>query len=68
MSTEDKVGAFVLSCLAVLTSTVIYLLNAQSRRNGEHLGTLIAIHLGHTDNVRTVAYQGSIGADPLATY
>ncbi len=29
MSTEAKVGAFVLSCLAVLTFTVIYLLNAQ---------------------------------------
>jgi len=29
MSTEVKVGAFVLSCLAVLTFTVIYLLNAQ---------------------------------------
>jgi phospholipid/cholesterol/gamma-HCH transport system substrate-binding protein len=29
MSTEAKVGAFVLSCFAVLTFTVIYLLNAQ---------------------------------------
>lgn len=29
MSTEAKVGAFVLSCLAVLAFTVIYLLNAQ---------------------------------------
>jgi|SRR5581483_5040029 len=29
MSTEAKVGAFVLSCLALLTFTVIYLLNAQ---------------------------------------
>jgi len=29
MSTEAKVGAFVLSCSAVLTFTVIYLLNAQ---------------------------------------
>ena len=30
MTTEAKVGAFVLSCLAVLTFTVIYLLHAQS--------------------------------------
>ena len=30
MSTEAKVGAFVLSCFAVLTFTVIYLLHAQS--------------------------------------
>jgi phospholipid/cholesterol/gamma-HCH transport system substrate-binding protein len=29
MSTEAKVGAFVLSCFAMLTFTVIYLLNAQ---------------------------------------
>ena len=29
MSTETKVGAFVLSCFAVLAFTVIYLLNAQ---------------------------------------
>jgi phospholipid/cholesterol/gamma-HCH transport system substrate-binding protein len=29
MSTEGKVGAFVLSCFAVLAFTVIYLLNAQ---------------------------------------
>jgi len=29
MSTEAKVGAFVLSCFAVLAFTVIYLLNAQ---------------------------------------
>ena len=29
MSTESKVGAFVLSCFAVLAFTVIYLLNAQ---------------------------------------
>ncbi len=29
MSTEAKVGAFVLGCFAVLTFTVIYLLNAQ---------------------------------------
>jgi phospholipid/cholesterol/gamma-HCH transport system substrate-binding protein len=29
MSTEAKVGAFVLSCVAVLAFTVIYLLNAQ---------------------------------------
>jgi len=30
MNTEAKVGAFVLSCFAVLTFTVIYLLHAQS--------------------------------------
>src|SRR5246127_28218 len=29
MTTEEKVGAFVLSCFAVLAFTVIYLLNAQ---------------------------------------
>ena len=29
MTTEAKVGAFVLSCFAVLAFTVIYLLNAQ---------------------------------------
>jgi len=29
MTTEAKVGAFVLSCFAVLAFTVIFLLNAQ---------------------------------------
>jgi Flp pilus assembly protein TadB len=29
MTTEAKVGAFVLSCFALLAFTVIYLLNAQ---------------------------------------
>ena len=34
MTTEAKVGAFVLACLAVLAFTLIYLLNAQFRGGG----------------------------------
>lgn len=52
MSTEAKVGAFVLACFSVLTFTVIYLLNAQ-------LG-------GHTVQYRTyLRYAG--GLEPGAS-
>ena len=34
MTTEAKVGAFVLACLAVLAFTLVYLLNAQFRGGG----------------------------------
>ena len=34
MTTEAKVGTFVLACAAVLAGTLIYLLNAQSGRGG----------------------------------
>ena len=34
MTTEAKVGAFVLACLAVLALTLVYLLNAQFRGGG----------------------------------
>ena len=41
MTTEAKVGIFVLSCLAVLTGTLVYLLNAQSNRGGVHYRTYL---------------------------
>lgn len=41
MTTEAKVGIFVLACLAVLTSTLVYLLNAQFRRGGVHYRTYL---------------------------
>jgi len=41
MSTEAKVGGFVLSCLAVLAFTVIYLLNAQFNGDTVHYETYL---------------------------
>jgi phospholipid/cholesterol/gamma-HCH transport system substrate-binding protein len=41
MSTEAKVGAFVLSCFAVLAFTVIYLLNAQFSGDTVHYETYL---------------------------
>ena len=53
MSTEAKVGAFVLGCFAILSYTVIHLLNAQ-------LG-------GHTAPYRTyLRYAGGLEPGALA--
>jgi len=41
VTTEAKVGAFVLACLAILTGTLIYLLNAQFRGGGVHYRTYL---------------------------
>ena len=41
MTTEAKVGAFVLACIAVLTFTLIYLFNAQFRGGGVHYRTYL---------------------------
>ena len=41
MTTEAKVGVFVLLCLAVLTGTLVYLLNAQFRSGGVHYRTYL---------------------------
>ena len=41
MTTEAKVGAFVLSCFAVLAFTVIYLLNAQYSGGTVHYRTYL---------------------------
>ena len=41
MTTEAKVGAFVLGCFAVLAFTVVYLLNAQFGRNTEPFTTYL---------------------------
>ena len=43
MTTEAKVGAFVLGCFAVLAFTVIYLLNAQYSGGTVQLSHLPAI-------------------------
>lgn len=41
MTTEAKVGAFVLACLAVLTGTLVYLFNAQFRGGGVRYRTYL---------------------------
>ena len=41
MTTETKVGAFVLACLAILTGTLVYLLSAQLRGGGVHYRTYL---------------------------
>jgi phospholipid/cholesterol/gamma-HCH transport system substrate-binding protein len=41
VTTEAKVGVFVLSCLAVLTGTLVYLFNAKSNRGGVHYRTYL---------------------------
>jgi phospholipid/cholesterol/gamma-HCH transport system substrate-binding protein len=57
MTTEAKVGAFVLSCLAVLAFTVIYLLNAQYSGGSEHYRTYLR-YAGGLEPGASVLYGG----------
>jgi phospholipid/cholesterol/gamma-HCH transport system substrate-binding protein len=57
MTTEAKVGAFVLSCLAVLAFTVIYLLNAQYSGGSEHYRTYLR-YAGSLEPGASVLYGG----------
>jgi phospholipid/cholesterol/gamma-HCH transport system substrate-binding protein len=41
VTTEAKVGAFVLACLAILTATLVYLMTAQFRGGGVHYRTYL---------------------------
>ncbi len=41
MTTEAKVGAFVLACLTILTATLVYLMTAQFRGGGVHYRTYL---------------------------
>jgi phospholipid/cholesterol/gamma-HCH transport system substrate-binding protein len=57
MTTEAKVGAFVLSCFAVLAFTVIYLLNAQYSGGSVHYRTYLR-YAGGLEPGATVLYGG----------
>jgi phospholipid/cholesterol/gamma-HCH transport system substrate-binding protein len=57
MNTEAKVGAFVLSCFAVLAFTVIYLLNAQYSGGSVHYRTYLR-YAGGLEAGATVLYGG----------
>jgi phospholipid/cholesterol/gamma-HCH transport system substrate-binding protein len=57
MTTEAKVGAFVLSCFAVLTLTVIYLLNAQSSGGTTQYRTYLR-YAGGVEPGASVLYGG----------
>ena len=57
MTTEAKVGAFVLSCFAVLAFTVIYLLNAQYSGGSEHYRTYLR-YAGGLEPGASVLYGG----------
>src|SRR6201997_3475994 len=57
MTTETKVGAFVLSCFAVLAFTVIYLLNAQYSGGTTHYRTYLRYAGGLEPGV-SVLYGG----------
>jgi phospholipid/cholesterol/gamma-HCH transport system substrate-binding protein len=57
MSTEAKVGAFVLSCFAVLAFTVIYLLNAQYSSGAVHYRTYLR-YAGGLEPGASVLYGG----------
>ena len=57
MNTEAKVGAFVLSCFAVLTFTVIYLLNAQSSGGTTQYRTYLR-YAGGVEPGASVLYGG----------
>ena len=57
MTTEAKVGAFVLSCFAVLAFTVIYLLNAQYSGGTEHYRTYLR-YAGGLEPGASVLYGG----------
>ncbi|MGA7696446.1 MAG: MlaD family protein [Candidatus Sulfotelmatobacter sp.] len=57
MTTEAKVGAFVLSCFAVLAFTVIYLLNAQYSGGTVHYCTYLR-YAGGLEPGASVLYGG----------
>lgn len=57
MTTEAKVGAFVLSCAAVLAFTVIFLLNAQYSGGTAHYRTYLR-YAGGLEPGATVLYGG----------
>jgi len=57
MTTEAKVGAFVLSCLAVLAFTVTYLLNAQYSGGTVHYRTYLR-YAGGLEPGASVLYGG----------
>jgi phospholipid/cholesterol/gamma-HCH transport system substrate-binding protein len=57
MTTEAKVGAFVLSCFAVLAFTIIYLLNAQYSGGTEHYRTYLR-YAGGLEPGASVLYGG----------
>ena len=57
MTTEAKVGAFVLSCFAVLAFTVIYLLNAQYSGGTVHYRTYLR-YAGGLEPGASVLYGG----------
>ena len=57
MTTEAKVGTFVLSCFAVLAFTVIYLLNAQYSGGTLHYRTYLR-YAGGLEPGASVLYGG----------
>lgn len=57
MTTEAKVGAFVLSCFAVLAFTIIYLLNAQYSGGAAHYRTYLR-YAGGLEPGASVLYGG----------
>jgi len=57
MTTEAKVGAFVLSCFAVLAFTVVYLLNAQYSGGTAHYRTYLR-YAGGLEPGASVLYGG----------
>jgi phospholipid/cholesterol/gamma-HCH transport system substrate-binding protein len=57
MTTESKVGAFVLSCFAVVAFTVIYLLNAQYSGGTTHYRTYLR-YAGGLESGGSVLYGG----------
>src|ERR1700756_4519474 len=57
MTTETKVGAFVLSCFAVVAFTVIYLLNAQYSGGTTHYRTYLR-YAGGLESGGSVLYGG----------
>jgi phospholipid/cholesterol/gamma-HCH transport system substrate-binding protein len=57
MTTEAKVGAFVLSCFVLLAFTVIYLLNAQYSGGMEHYRTYLR-YAGGLEAGASVLYGG----------
>jgi phospholipid/cholesterol/gamma-HCH transport system substrate-binding protein len=57
MSTEAKVGAFVLGCFALLSFTVVYLLNAQYSGGSAHYRTYLR-YAGGLEPGASVLYGG----------
>jgi phospholipid/cholesterol/gamma-HCH transport system substrate-binding protein len=57
VTTETKVGAFVLACLAILTFTIAYLFNAEARGMGVHYRTYLR-YAGGLDAGSDVLFGG----------